>query len=74
MLICLVAGSASILVIAQSNGLFLSLAMMVSLGIWQSAFITCNLVLIQSMIPDTLRGRITSIYMLEHALGLWPYF
>ena len=69
LLICLVAGSASILVIAQSNGLFLSLAMMVSLGIWQSAFITCNLVLIQSMIPDTLRGRITSIYMLEHALG-----
>ena len=69
LLICLVAGSASILVIAQSSWLLLSLVMMVSLGIWQSAFITCNLVLIQSMIPDTLRGRITSIYMLEHGLG-----
>jgi MFS family permease len=69
LLISLVGGSAAILVLAQSHWLLLSLAMMVVLGVFQTTFITLNIVLIQSMIPDTHRGRITSIYMLEQGLG-----
>ena len=69
LLISLTAGSMSILVLAQSNWILLSLAMMASLGVWQTAFFTCNQVVVQTMIPDTLRGRVISIYSLEHGLG-----
>jgi len=39
------------------------------LGVSQSTFIVSTQTLIQAMTPDTLRGRITSIYMLEFGLG-----
>ena len=67
--ITLVVGSTAILVLARSEWLLLSLAMMVLLGVSQSSFITANTVLLQSMVPDTLRGRVTSIYMLLQGLG-----
>ena len=68
-LICLVLGSISVIVLAQSHWLTLSIAMLIILGISQSTFIVSTQTLIQSMVPDTLRGRITSIYMLEFGLG-----
>ena len=68
-LTALVVGSAAILVLAQSNWLLLSMAMMACLGICQTSFIVGNMTLVQSMIPDALRGRVSSIYMLEHGLG-----
>ena len=67
-LITLVVGSAAILMLAQSHWLLLSLAMMALLGFSQTNFIVSNQTMIQSMVPDTLRGRVTSIYMLEHGL------
>jgi len=68
-LVALVVGSASVLMLAQSHWLLLSMAMLVILGIAQTSFIVTNQVLMQSMVPDTLRGRVTSIYMLEFSLG-----
>ncbi len=68
-LICLVLGSISVIVLAQAQWLTLSIAMLIVLGISQSTFIVSTQTLIQSMVPDTLRGRITSIYMLEFGLG-----
>jgi MFS family permease len=68
-LIALVVGSAAILALAQSHWLLLSLAMMAFLGFSQTSFIVSNQTLLQSMIPDTLRGRVTSLYTLEHGLG-----
>ena len=68
-LIALVVGSAAVLVLAQSHWLLLSLAMLVILGVSQTSFIVTNQVLVQAMVPDTLRGRVTSIYMLEFGLG-----
>jgi MFS family permease len=68
-LIVLVVGSAAILMVAQSHWLPLSLAMLAFLGLSQTTFIVTNQVLMQSMIPDALRGRVTSIYMLEFSLG-----
>ncbi len=68
-LIALVVGSTAILVLSQSQWLFLSLGMMVCLGLCQTSFIVSNQTLVQQMVPDNLRGRVTSIYMLEHGLG-----
>ena len=68
-LVALVLGSAAILMVAQSHWLLLSLVMLAFLGLSQTTFIVTNQVLMQSMIPDTLRGRVTSIYMLEFGLG-----
>ena len=39
------------------------------LGVCQTSFIVTNQVLVQAMVPDTLRGRVTSLYMLEFGLG-----
>ena len=68
-LIALITGCSAVLVLAQSNWLLLSLGMLVIFGISQSCFIVSNNTLVQGLVPDTLRGRITSIYMLEHGLG-----
>ena len=68
-LAALVVGSAAVLVLAQSQWLLLSLAMLAVLGVSQTSFIVTNQVLVQAMVPDTLRGRVTSIYMLEFGLG-----
>ncbi len=68
-LIALVSGCTAVLVMAQSHWLFLSLGMLVIFGISQSCFIVSNNTLVQGLVPDTLRGRITSIYMFEHGLG-----
>jgi len=68
-LVALVVGSAAVLILAQSHWLLLSLAMLVVLGVSQTSFIVTNQVLVQAMIPDTLRGRVTSLYMLEFGLG-----
>ena len=68
-LIALITGCTAVLVMAQSHWLLLSLGMLVIFGISQSCFIVSNNTLVQGLVPDTLRGRITSIYMLEHGLG-----
>ena len=68
-MVALVVGSAAILILAQSHWLLLSAAMLVVLGVCQTSFIVTNQVLVQAMVPDTLRGRVTSLYMLEFGLG-----
>ena len=68
-LLALITGSTAVLVLAQSQWVALSLCMLVVFGISQSCFIVSNNTLLQSLVPDTLRGRITSLYMLEHGLG-----
>lgn len=68
-LVALAVGSTAILILAQSPWLLLSLAMLALLGVCQTSFIVTNQVLVQAMVPDTLRGRVTSLYMLEFGLG-----
>ena len=43
--------------------------MLVFLGLAQTIFIVSNQTIFQAMVPDQLRGRVTSIYMLEFGLG-----
>ena len=68
-LIALIVGSAAMVVFGQSHWLLLSLGMMAAMGMCQTSFITSNLTLVQTMAPDRLRGRVTSIYMLENGFG-----
>ena len=68
-LIGLMLGSLAMVVFGQSHWLVLSLAMMMIMGLCQTSFITSNLTLVQTMAPDQLRGRVTSIYMLENGFG-----
>ncbi len=68
-LVALIIGSASMVVFGQSHWLLLSLGMMATMGLCQTSFITSNLTLVQTMSPDRLRGRVTSIYMLENGFG-----
>ena len=68
-LLALVVGSSAILVMAQSNWIFLSLVMVTFMGFAQTFFIVGNMTLIQTMVPDTLRGRVSSIWSLQHALN-----
>ena len=68
-LIGLVVGSAALVALGQSNWLVLSMVMLAIHGFCQTNVIVSGQTLIQSMVPDALRGRVTSLYMLEYGLG-----
>ena len=68
-LIALMVGSVAMIIFGQSHWLPLSMVMLSIMGFCQTSFITSNMTLVQSMSPDDLRGRVSSIYMLESGLG-----
>ncbi len=51
---------------SQSVWLVASFAFLTGLGFCQYAFRVANSTLIQTIVPDALRGRVMSIYMLDH--------
>lgn len=67
-LIALMFGSGAILVLGLSHWLWLSLLLMVLMGLSQNYFIVSNQTLIQTMVPDALRGRISSVWHYESGL------
>ncbi|MDA0734928.1 MAG: MFS transporter [Chloroflexi bacterium] len=68
MIIGIIVGSAAILVMAQVPWLPLTMAMFLLLGFAQTHFRVGNSTLIQTLVPDELRGRVTSVYQLDHGL------
>lgn len=62
----LIVGSATILVIAQVPWLPVTVAMFLLLGFAQTHFRVGNSTLIQTLVPDDLRGRVTSVYQFDH--------
>ena len=54
--------------LAQSFWYFSSMAFLAGLGFFQYIFRVGNNTLIQTMVPDALRGRVMSIYMLDNGL------
>jgi MFS family permease len=71
-LITLVSGSAVITSLGLSHWTWYSVAIMVVMGLSQSHFIVANQTLVQNIVPDTLRGRISSVWHYEQ--GLIPLF
>ena len=67
-LITLMTGSAAILVLGLSQWVWLSLLMMVILGLSQTHFLISNLTLIQTVAPDALRGRVSSVWHYQQGL------
>jgi MFS family permease len=71
-LITLVSGSAVITSLGLSHWTWYSVPIMVVMGLSQSHFIVANQTLVQNIVPDTLRGRISSVWHYEQ--GLIPLF
>ncbi len=65
----LIAGCAFIVMFAQSQWLWVSYAAMAGLGFSQYVFRVANSTLLQTVVPDDLRGRVMSIYMLDHGVA-----
>jgi sugar phosphate permease len=71
-LISLTVGSACILGLGLSHWLWLSLPLIAMQGFFQTHFIVSNQTLIQTLVPDSLRGRVSSVWHYEQ--GLTPLF
>lgn len=68
MLLGLIVGSVSILMMAQLPLLPVAVAAFVVLGFAQNSVRVGFLTLIQTIVPDPLRGRVSSIYQLDNGL------
>ncbi len=68
MLIGLIVGSVSILIMVQLPLLPVAVAAFVVLGFAQNSFRVSNQTLVQTIVPDALRGRATSIYQFDNGL------
>jgi len=71
-LLTLVSGSSVILILGLSQWIWLSVPIMLLMGFSQTNFIVSNQTLIQTLVPDNLRGRVTSVWHYEQ--GLIPMF
>ena len=71
-LVSAVASSVGNVVLAMASNLPFAMAGTVVIGISHTAFMTIATIMIQSVAPDALRGRITSIYLI-HAGGLMSF-
>jgi len=71
-LVTLISGSAVVLVLGLSQWVWLSVPVMLVMGLSQTHFIVANQTLIQTLVPDNLRGRVTSVWHYEN--GLIPLF
>ncbi len=71
-LIALISGATVITVLGLSHWVWLSVPIMLVMGLSQSHFIVANQTLVQTMVPDNLRGRVSSVWHYEQ--GLIPLF
>jgi sugar phosphate permease len=71
-LLTLISGSSVIVVLGLSQWVRLSVPVMPIMGLSQTHFIVVNQTLIQTSVPDNLRGRVTSVWHYES--GLIPLF
>ena len=71
-LFTLISGSAVVLTMGLSQWVWLSVPIMLVMGLSQTHFIVANQTLIQTLVPDNLRGRVTSVWHYES--GLIPMF
>jgi MFS family permease len=64
----LVGGCVFILIFAQSHWFWASMLLLGGLGFCQYIFRVGNSTMLQTIVPDRLRGRVVSIYQLDHGL------
>jgi MFS family permease len=61
----LIGGCIFTLLFAQSSWYFVSIALLAGMGFCQNTFRVANSTLLQTIVPDHLRGRVMSLYMLD---------
>jgi hypothetical protein len=71
-LITLISGSAVILSLGLFHWVWYSVPIMMVMGLSQTHFIVSNQTLVQTIVPDVLRGRVSSVWHYEQ--GLIPLF
>ena len=71
-LITLISGSGVIFTLGLSPWVWLSVPIMIVMGLSQTHLIVSNQTVIQTLVPDTLRGRVSSVWHYEQ--GLIPFF
>ena len=71
-LLTLISGSSVILILGLSQWVWVSVPIILIMGLSQTHFIVANQTLIQTLVPDNLRGRVTSVWHYES--GLIPLF
>lgn len=71
-LLTLVSGSTVILILGLTHWVWIAVPIMFAMGWSQTHFIVGNQTLIQTLVPDNLRGRVTSVWHYEQ--GLIPLF
>ena len=71
-LISLITGSGVFFTLGLSHWIWYSVPIMFIMGLSQTHFIVSNQTLVQTMVPDTLRGRVSSVWHYEQ--GLIPFF
>ena len=64
----LIGGCVCILLFAQSRWYLVSMVCLAGMGFCQNTFRVANNTLVQTIVPDHLRGRVTSLYMLDTGL------
>ena len=64
----LIGGCVFIILFSQSTWYFASMGALAGLGFFQYLFRVGNNTLLQTIVPDALRGRVMSIYMLDNGL------
>lgn len=64
----LIGGCIFVILFSQSYWMAVSFGMLMGMGFCQYVFRVANGTLLQTVVPDTLRGRVMSIYMLDHGL------
>lgn len=57
-----------IILFSHSNWLIIATILLAVVGVCELCFIVIKNTLIQSIVPDHIRGRVSSIYMAEHGL------
>ena len=71
-LITLISGSSAILSLGLAHWVWYAVPIMMVMGLSQTHFIVSNQTLVQTIVPDTLRGRVSSVWHYEQ--GLIPLF
>ena len=71
---CLAGASVCMVALGQSHWVWLSIAVMTVMGFFQANFLIANQTSIQTIVPDYLRGRVTSVWhYLDGLIPMWVF-
>jgi predicted MFS family arabinose efflux permease len=66
---CLVLMGLSVVAFSQMTSLIPAMLALFAMGVFQLTFMSTNHTLLQSTVPDALRGRVTSIYIMDQGIA-----